>query len=1110
MKRYGALISIIAMVLILAGCSKNTDKLSSHEKLPVLEENSIEENEKDASATIADGQPLVKDISNIDEGVKDKRFSNNMNDKGETSIIIKDVNLIDYVIEDNYAYLLVVDTTKDDMECVKYNIHTEKTTILYKTIKPIFVNVYSHFLKKKKDSYLMVDLRDTIIMIDTHKNTVEKEIIFPEDTLYGDINYEGNQLCYYKKGNLYLANTDFSSETLLKEDVGDTEDTVQPCWSHDDQKIAYFNDYQVEVIDTHGKVHESLPRAARYVKWTQDDTSLLIGTNGGGTKIDLKNKVVYTTHGVDYAYAEQGFRINYLDSLSNEVIYSGVNNLLAYKMRSSNAPEACDAIGVFDGKNQYMMKEARLPKLIRWKSSSNEVAILYDEKEYQELCILDVHNDKFEIRSSLHCEPLKENYYINDNKVIKDDGEWIIISEGRQGVVRVNLDTGEQFIMDPDANTITQPLKKWNYIWNYMGIYLTSYNGEGYHIVSSEKYFDSFYPIDNGLVFRCGNSIYLYDYVTMETTKLIFGNDYSMTQAYSYKEGIYLNISSMDENKLVVYHRGTGQLEDIYQTMENISCKGLVNNTLYFNDKKLDCLTNKVLDSHIPLSENSKLVSWSNKIYIQNGAMLAGYSHDELKTVHYYNINNSEYNGDIWYYGEKMYVINRWNNRIYRVNATKYKVEQDYPIHPIHDNAMVSQEDKGKVYLVGDKVIVKSDDSCYEMQMIDGDTDIKEYTGSTDFSEDVLYLNSQNKFQSKKHDQEIESIIGEPFKVYDDNDNYIVYVSNDKKLKVINRNTKDITLISPENTGDIYLQGHYVYYDSHGTGIFQYNILTDVTKQLLEGSIHKYIISGNRLYYIQNYLDRSLHMLDLDSKVSKQLTQDSVYVKDILIVDNALYYVVINKAPILYKMDHDQSVFIGLFNLEYFDRVFAVSHDKIGYIQYNSACDFIVDMTTTDAGQINDILYEYNNMSIFNSYAGGYESENYVLGYYDKNNNSLIKMENSYYISEIRAYNDVLYLIGEHYDNYFIDKIDLKTMNKNNELKKQCNDFAISDGEYVAYKPIIGKDYILYNIKTKESRTLSFDIDFIDKFEGEYIYYTHNDKKYRCHVNDLMNCEEID
>ncbi len=209
MKRYGTLFSIMVVVLILAGCSKKHRQAKYHEKLPVIEESPMDENEKDTSATIDDDQPLVKDISIIDEGVKDKRFSNNMNDKSETSIIIKDVNLIDYVLEDNYAYLLVADTTKDDMECVKYNIHTEKTTILYKTVQPVFVNVYSHFLKKKKDSYLMVDLWDTIIMIDTHKNTVEKEIIFPEDSLYGDINYEGNQLCYYKKGNLYLANTDF-------------------------------------------------------------------------------------------------------------------------------------------------------------------------------------------------------------------------------------------------------------------------------------------------------------------------------------------------------------------------------------------------------------------------------------------------------------------------------------------------------------------------------------------------------------------------------------------------------------------------------------------------------------------------------------------------------------------------------------------------------------------------------------------------------------------------------------------------------------------------------------------------------------------------------------
>jgi hypothetical protein len=1021
-----------------------------------------------------------------------------MTDNGK-SVVIKDAIVIDYVIEGNYVYFMVVDVSENDkIECVKYNIDTQRTTSLYTTVHECFVNVYSHFLKKKDDSYLMIDLRDIIIVIDSNKNTIEKEIVFPKDALYGDINYKGDQLCYYKNGNLYLANTDFSNEKLLKEDVKDTEDTIQPCWSHNDEKIAYFNDYQVEVIDMHGVIHESLPRSARYVKWTRDDMSLLIGANAGGTKIDLKNKIVFTTHFVDDAYVEQGYCINYLDNFSNEVIYSGVNDLLAYKIRTSQWGE-CDAIGVFDSKYLYVMKESRLPRLVRWTSKENEIAVLYDDEKYQELCIMNVKDDEFKIKDKVICKPLEDNYYLSNNNEIRENGEWIITSEECEDeVVRLNLNTGEQFTVATGVSTVTQSLTKWNYVWSYDGIYLINYNGkEKHHIVSSkEECFDWFCPVDNGLIFRCGNSTYLYDYMTMKTTKIIYSNDYYVNEAYQYQDKIYLNGGTSNQNKIMVYHKNTDQLDEIYRTSEHITLKGLINNTLYFNNKKIDCLTNSVQDCNISLGDDAKLVSWNNKVYIQDGNMVIGYSNDDLKTIHNYKAYNYQYNSNVWYYGKKMYIINWFHKRIYRVNADNHMVEKDYSIN---DNENLLNEENIKIYLTDDKLLVKTCDIWYEIKTNDKKTIFDEYTGNTEFGEDVLYLNNQLKFQSRKDINKIESIIKESYKVYRDNEDYIVYISNNDKLKVINRKTKNVIVISEMITDKIYLQDHHVYFASNGVGIFRYNILNGITEAVLEGCVHKYIVNDNKLYYIKNYLDNSLHMLNLDNKVDEQITNDLVYVKDLLVVDNELYYIIYDKVPIVYKIDNDKSLFIRILENDYFNRVFPIDSNKIGYAQNN----YIMDIISTEECQLKEILYENNNICIFNSYSGGNMEANYVIGYYDKVNDEIIYMKKAYCVEKTHIYDNTLYMIGEEEDKYIIDKIDLKTMVYKNVLKKRDVHFIISDEEYVAYRHYDENNYTLYNIKTEESRELQLDIDIINKIEGGYIYYTNNEKDYSCQINDL-------
>jgi hypothetical protein len=944
----------------------------------------------------------------------------------------------------------------------------------------------------------MIDLRDIIIVIDTNKNTIEKEIVFPKDVLYGDINYKGDQLCYYKNGNLYLANTDFSNEKLLKEDVKDTEDTIQPCWSHNDEKIAYFNDYQVEVIDMHGKIYESLPRSARYVKWTRDDMSLLIGANAGGTKIDLKNKVVFTTHGVDNAYAEQGYCINYLDNFRNEVIYSGVNDLLAYKIRTSEWSE-CDAIGVFDYKYLYVMKETRLPSLIRWTSRENEIAILYDDEKYQELCIMNVKDDKFKIRDKVICKSLEDNYYLSNNNEIIDDGEWIITSEGGEDeVVRLNLNTGEQDTIATGVNTITQPLTKWNYVWSYDGIYLINYNGkEKHHIVSSkEECFDWFCTVDNGLIFCCGNSTYLYDYMTMNIIKIIYSNDYFANEAYQYQDNIYLNGGILNQNKIMVYHKNTDQLDEIYRTSEHITFKGLINNTLYFNNKKIDCLTNSIQDCNISLGHDAKLVSWNNKVYIQDGDMVIGYSNDNLKTIHNYKPYDFELNNDIWYFGDKIYIINRRDDRIYRVNADKYKVEIDYPIKYNKD---LVDEVNIKTYIIDDKIISKTNDRWYEMEIIDGDIFGDVYKGNTEFGEDSLYLNNHNKIDSRKHYNELTSIIKETFKEYCDNEDYIAYISCDNKLKVINRNSQEVTLINKVNVGEIYLHGNYLYYDNHGIGIFKYNILTGISETILEGCVYKFIINENKLYYIDNYLDHSLHMINLDNKVDKQLTKESVHVKDLLVVDNDLYYIVYDKINVVYKMEDNKAIFIKVIDDRYFNNIFPINYDKIGYSMNNYGKGMII----TKEKQFGDILYENDNICIFEARYGEDCEAQFFVCYYDKINDCITKIENSCWIEQTRIYNDTLYIIGFEYNECIVDKIYLKDMVKKNILDKEDGIFIISDEEYVAYRSFDEKNYTLYNIKTEESRELQLDIDIINKIEDGYIYYTYNEKDYSCQINDL-------
>lgn len=824
MKKYNMLFFIIIIILIITGCTKDINKTVSNEGVSNTKKQITNNKNNNDSNTLKQTENkstenIINKNKEIDAGEIDNRFSNEKNNKGGISIVIKNTNLVDYVIEDNYAYLMVVDPLQSNkMECVKYNTDTQKTTVLYKTIHDTFINVYTHFLKKKNNSYLMIDLQDKIIVIDTDKNVVEKEINLPKDVLYADINYKGNQLCYYKKSKLYRSNTDFSNEVLLKEYVGDTEDTVQPCWSYNDEKIAYFNDYQVEVIDIHGKLQESLPRAARYVKWTRDDNALLIGTNGGGTKIDLKNKVVHTTYSVDSAYREQGYTINLLDDFSNEVWYSGVNDLLAFKIRTSGSE--CDAIGVFDGENLSIKKETRLPKLVRWTSKANKVAVLYEEKEQQQLCIMNVKDDEFKIRKTILCEPVEKNYYISDNDEVNDNGKWIIIGEGRQNedVVRVNLDTGEQCMIATNVNTVTQSLKKWNYVWGYDGIYLINYNGkEKHHIVSSDKHFSYFRPIDNGLIFKSWDNIYLYDYTTMEITKIIKGDDYYIYEAYKYKDDIYLDVLTCNEKKIMVYHCDTAQLESIYESKENIIFKGLINSTLYFNNKRIDCVTNTILDSNVPLEEDSKLVMWKDRIFILVEDMIVGYSDDELKTIHNYKSNRHKYSNSAWYYGEKLYALNWYSKRIYRVNSDKFLTEIDYPIKCDEDLFEDSLKDeKTKTYLVDDKIIYKDDKRWYEMKLIEGEIITDEFTGDTNFSEDVLYLNI-NKFESKTHNDEITSIIKEDFKMYCDNKDFIAYINNDNKLKVIDRKSKEIRLINEVNIGEIYLLDNYLYYDNHGT-----------------------------------------------------------------------------------------------------------------------------------------------------------------------------------------------------------------------------------------------------------------------------------------------------
>ena len=347
--------------------------------------------------------------------VSDERFSNLVNDDGETSVAIKDANVIDYLIEDNYVYFLVYDELEDNcLECLKYDINTQETTMLYTINKPIFYNVYSHFLKKTKDSNLIINLRDIIIVIDTDNDTVENEIQFSEDKLYGDINYSCDKLCYYRNGGLYLSDIDFSNEKILTQSVVDTEDGIQPCFSHDDEKIAYFNYYQVEIIDTKGNLEESLPRAARYVKWSQDDKSIIIGANAGGTKIDLENRKIFATHYLENDYT--GFDINYFDNLSCEVIYSGLGDLIAYKLRTTYSSWDCNTIGFFDGTNKYTFAEQEMyPELIRWVSQTDDIAVLYDDSGYKRLRFININDVDF-ILQDYAC------YYIEDG--VCDDEEY--------------------------------------------------------------------------------------------------------------------------------------------------------------------------------------------------------------------------------------------------------------------------------------------------------------------------------------------------------------------------------------------------------------------------------------------------------------------------------------------------------------------------------------------------------------------------------------------------------------------------------------------------------------------------------------------------------------
>lgn len=1072
-KRFFALVPIIAVFLILTGFTKDT--------------------------------------------TKDERFSNKINVDGDKSIIIKDVKLMDYIIEDNYAYLMVNDTSgSGHIECLKYDMDTQETTVLYMSEKDIFTNVYSHFLKKRQDSYLIINLVDTIIVIDTDKNVIKEEIVFPEDKLYGDINYSGNRLCYYKKGNLYLADTDFSNEKLLKKDVGDTEDTVQPCFSHDDKKVAYFNDYQVEVIDINGNLQESLPRAARYVKWSQDDKSLIIGANAGGTKIDLENRKIYATHYSEDEYI--GFHINYFEDLSCEVIYSGNEDLLAYKMRISDDSDCCNAIGIFDGINQYIMKEERNPSLIRWVSQVDEVAVLYDNGEYQELRIININSDEFKIKSDVEdVNKLEENLYMNDNKTIMDNGQWII-TYCLGSTVALNLDTGEKNTISLHQVTDLQPspLKEWNYTWDYEGIYLTRYDGKENHNIVKAHIFGMF-PIDDGLVFGCHNSIYLYDYKTMETNKILFGFDY-INDVYRWKNDVYMNISIDEENMLMVYHEDTEKVEELYRNTDIINCHGLINGYLYFNNKEMDCSTKKIIDSDVPLDTFSTLISCNDKVYIENSCIVIGYSEDGLRTIQ--NFNKLEDNNVLsWYYGKKfLYAIDWRNKTLFKVDPDKYIAVDNLTIVDYEE----PEPSRVHVYSMDDKIIIDEEgyDYYFEVQIIDGEVAVTFYNRNIDIGEDTLYLDKQNRFESKKHYKEITSIIKETFKDYYENDDYIAYVSNDNKLKVINRNTMNVTSIFEGEIGGVQLQNHYVYFYNLGTGISQYDILTGTTKQIVKGCIYKYIVNDDKLYYINNYFDRSLYVIDIDN-VNIESTKISDYANNLLVVDNKVYYIDYDKYPILYRIDKDKGIFMGILDNKDMDRIFPFSNDEIAYM-LNTSFDII---KTDEKQKFDKILFENNDICIFRKYFGNdeeYHDHQFdscydnVIGYYDKTNKKILKIEDAKSIDKSLTFNDNLYFISTIYDNdtdtseLMVEKLDTKTLVKNHEMDSECASIFISDGEFLAYRNLGDNKNILYNIKTQESQQLHIEVDNITKIDGEYIYFSYYDYEYKCRIDDLKSFEKVE
>ncbi|GKX30759.1 hypothetical protein SH1V18_32390 [Vallitalea longa] len=1088
---------IFLILIIFTGCSKDTP-----DNNVVIADNSKEDNNQaesiDKEKTLDNIEKEVQE--EIDESLGYSIYFNN----DDKSLSVEGRQIADYLVDDDYIYLMLV----DDCECantvqlVKYDMPKQKFTQLYKKDHITPMNEFSIFIRKFNKEYISLNLSDEIIVFDVNKNIVSNDIIIPEDIMYPDLCYDGDKLCYYKNNNIYISKIDFSQEKLLKSNVEDTEDGVQPKWSHDGKKISCFNGYNIEIINLHGKVIESIPRYGRYNKWSDDDESIFIGTLGFFFKINFVDKVIIATCDNGYQeYSDKGYDISILDVTSPHVVYESINGILAYMMYPNN-------IGCSKFTDSFTLDFKGVAKNIRWTDKDNELAINHTDSENNRdtVSFVTVDSNNLIDKNALKDKLLKENYYLDDNKVIRDNGEWIITSGYDDSIENINLSTGEKIEIDKKVRTQTQPLKKWNYIWNYKGIYLINQDGSKKMTVvdAGENYINGYFPTnDKGLVYKYRESVYFYNYVTMENKRII-EKDVNIDSTYYWNNHIYVVGTYENEEDTLIFDYDLDK--DIYNSFLKESskheCKGLINDNLYFDGWKYNIVSHKI-ESSCELKYD--IVEWKDKLYFKSfGEGVVGNSEDSIENINFYN-NNYSTHGLFWYFGDKLY-FEDYNEYIYIVNPDNLDVVDSVKIYTKeneYDNNLGSE-----MYLVNNELMFSKYGENYKLNRNQENkasiVKIEPFIDSLN-TERTLFLNKKNKFENMDKHNEIANIINEAYNDYDYSEKYIVYTDKKNKVHVINRITNDNKIVGDITSDRVEINDNNIYISNKSKGIFRYNIKTDKINKIIDGYIYKYQVIGSYIYYIDDYLDRNLYKLNIDDGNKTQITDDDTIVEDIFLVNDEVYYLVNKNGPVLYKIVGNSSEYIKLIDVASVDRIFQLNDHEICFIHEMPGDSFIIDTIPIDKGQIpEEIIYEDDKLIIFDTYLRCYEYGDFICGIYNKHNNKLEKTFRAFGLINSFAQDKWVYLIEDDYEDIVIERININSYEVEEVLRIWGEDIIISpDNKYIVIKQYDSEKCIFLNVDANQSKEINLNSTDLKYIKDGYIYYDYEGKEFKYNIGKL-------